>query len=462
MTDAQVFDEPGQGIETALKSGGRLLAHRAAQYGLAFLSGIIITRALGPSGRAEYALPLALSVTVWVALHLSIELAVQRLLGRREATLREVAGFLAAATLGISVVAVTVAIVVGLLVRTELLAGVPPVNVVLAAMTIPFSLMGQMAAALLFRLGALRAYGWIVAASGGLQLALAISLALAWHIDSSVALAITLIVIAATGIALCVVLTRYTGARALVPRTSRALARTALGAGLKLHASSLALYLNLKIDLLLISAMTNARQTGLYSLSATLAELVFVATSTVSLSALQTQVEAEEDTAAEYTVSFTRQTLALSVIIAAVAAAGSYPFVVLAYGSTWTGSVAPFAVLTLAAIGLGVEGPARNLLIRIGRPAVISAASIVALVVNVVANLVLVPGIGIMGAAVASVLSYWVAALLMVWLVRRATQIPMRRALSWPGPDEPIRQLLKHGLARLSRRGIESSGTRER
>jgi stage V sporulation protein B len=462
MTDAQMFDEPEQGIETALKSGGRLLAHRAAQYGLAFLSGIIITRALGPAGRAGYALPLALSATVWVALNLSIEAAAQRLLGRREATVKEVAGFLAAATLGISAFAVAVAIVVGMLVRTELLADVPPINVVLAALTIPFTLMGQMAAALLFRLGALRAYGWIVAASGGLQLGLAISLALAWHIDSSVALAITLIVIAATGIALCVVLTRYTGAAALVPRTSRDLARAGLGAGLKLHASSLALYLNLKIDLLLVSAMTNPRQTGLYSLSAALAELVFVATSTVSISALQTQVEAEEEAAAEYTVSFTRQTLALSVVIAAVAAAGSFPFVVLAYGSAWIPSVAPFAVLTLAAIGLGVESPARNLLIRIGRPAVISAAAIVGLVVNIAANLALVPWIGIMGAALASVLSYWVAALLMVWLVRRATKIPMRRTLRWPGPDEPIRRLFKLAVGRLSRRGLQGSGARER
>src|SRR5215218_8931008 len=117
MTDAQIFDEREQGVETALKSGGRLLAHRAAQYGLAFLSGIIITRALGPAGRAGYALPLALSATVWVALNLSIEAAAQRLLGRREATLKEVAGFLAAATLAISAFAVAIAIVVGMLVR---------------------------------------------------------------------------------------------------------------------------------------------------------------------------------------------------------------------------------------------------------------------------------------------------------------------------------------------------------
>jgi stage V sporulation protein B len=461
MADAQVAEEPEHGIETALKSGGRLLGHRAAQYGLAFLSGIIITRALGPSGRAGYALPLALSSTVWVALHLSIEAAAQRLLGRREATLREVAGFLAAATIGISVVAVTITIVVGMAVRSDLLADASQLNVILAAATIPFSLVGQMAAALLFRLGALRAYGLIVAASGGLQLALAISFALAWHIDPTVALVITLVVIAASGIAMCAVLAGYTGAGALVPRTSRALARTAFGAGLKLHASSLALYLNLKIDLLLVSALMNPRETGLYSLSATLADLVFVATSTVSLSALQTQVEAEEAIAAEYTVSFTRQTFALSVVVAAVAAAGAYPFVLIAYGPTWTPSVAPFAVLTLAAIALGIENPARNLLIRIGRPTAISICAIAALVINIAGNLALIPPLGIVGSALASVVSYWVAALLMIWLVRRATEIPIRRTLSWPGPEEPIRRLFSLGLARLFHRDRSTKGVGE-
>jgi O-antigen/teichoic acid export membrane protein len=462
MVDVEVSQErPDQGVELALRTGGRLLAHRAAQYGLAFLAGIIITRELGPSGRAGYALPLALSSTVWITTHLSIEAAAQRLLGRREATLREVAGLLAAATLGISVVGVAVTIVVGMLVRTALLGGVPPVSVVIAALTIPFSVAGQLSAALLFRLGALRAYGLIVAASGALQLALAISLAAAWHIDSRIALLIALAVIAATGIGLCAVLARHIGASALVPRASRALARSAFGAGLKLHASSLALYLNLKLDLLLVSALTNPHQTGLYSLSASLAELVFVATSTVSLSALQTQVEADEAHAAEYTVSFTRQTLALSVVIAALAAAGGFPFIVLAYGSTWIPSVAPFAVLTLAAVGLGVEMPTRNLLIRIARPLTISAAAIAALAINVGANLALIPQIGIMGSALASVLSYWVAALLMVWLVRRATQIPMRRTLTWPGSDEPIRELISLAFARRRGRGRQAAGARE-
>ncbi len=43
------------------------LGLRIAQYALLFVATIIITRKLGPVGRAQYALPLAVSGGVWVS-----------------------------------------------------------------------------------------------------------------------------------------------------------------------------------------------------------------------------------------------------------------------------------------------------------------------------------------------------------------------------------------------------------
>src|SRR2546421_12259463 len=103
MAEAPIEQKrPAPGVEQALLSGGRLLMHRAAQYGLAFLAGIIITRALGPAGRAGYSLPLALTGSVWGATPPSIQAASQRPPGPRQATLHQVGGVLAAAPIGIS------------------------------------------------------------------------------------------------------------------------------------------------------------------------------------------------------------------------------------------------------------------------------------------------------------------------------------------------------------------------
>jgi stage V sporulation protein B len=443
---ADVPSEPR--VESALKRSGHLLVLRCAQYGLAFLGGVIVTRQLGPSGRAQYALPLTLAGVAWVIVHLSIEGSVQRLLARREATLREVTGLLSATTIVMSALAVPLTIGLGLALRHDLLADAPAACIVIAAATIPFSLAGQMAAALLFQLGKLRAYGFIVAASGGLQLTLAATIALLSHISPRTALLIALAVIAATAFALCTALAAELGAGALVPRTSWPLARSALRIGLRLHASSIALFLNLQIDLLLVSAFTNAHDTGIYSLAATLAAMVFVATSTVALAALQTQTDASADVASEYTAELTRQTLALSTILAIVASVGSYPFILVAYGSDWLPSVVPFVVLTAAAVGLGVEAPVRNLLIRVGRPSAISKAAIAALAVNVALNCALIPLVGIVGAALASVASYWCAALLMARLVQRETGIKVREIVAWPKKNEAFTRLVAFARGR--------------
>ena len=47
---------------------------------------------------------------------------------------------------------------------------------VLAAATIPFTLIGQMAAALLLRTGGLRAYGWIIASGAAFQFILMVGI----------------------------------------------------------------------------------------------------------------------------------------------------------------------------------------------------------------------------------------------------------------------------------------------
>lgn len=441
QTESTLKTGPVSDVKLAIVSGGRLLMFRMAQYGLAFLSGVIVARALGPSGRAAYALPLAFTATIWVVIHLSLEAAAQRLLGRKQVTLQEMTRFLSAATLVLSGVGVPLAVGLGLAVRGDLLAGATPTGIVIAALTIPFALVGQMAAALLFRLGALRTYGWVVALSGALQLCLVVVLRLTYRLDPTIALLTTLIVMAATGIALTVALAHHVGLGSLRPRTSTRVAREAIGAGLKLHMSSIALYLNLQVDLLFVSAMTDARNAGLYSLAAMLASTVFLATSTIGLSALQTQTDAKESLAVAYTIEFTRQSFGISLIVAAAAALVGYPLVAVVYGDEWVASVPSFMILTVAAVGLGIEAPTRNLLIRIGNPGTISMAAAAALAVNIVVNFTLIPVIGIMGAALASVLSYWTAALLTVWLVRKVAGVPMRRILAWPDLGEAVNQL---------------------
>lgn len=437
------IDEPDALVSSALQGGGRLLGFRIVQFAFLFLLSLVAARALGPDGRGQYALALNLATMIWVVSHLSVEQSVARMMARKEASPAELAhlGSLFAITLGLAGMAITLAI--GLPARHALLGDASPATVILAAATIPFTLIGQMSTALLLRMGRLREYGWIIAVGAAIQFLLVLGLETGAGLTPQLAMLAALLTIAGVAIALACALGRRVGFGALTPVADRRLVRSALHVGIRLQPASVALWLNLKIDLFLVGLLATTEQAGLYSLSVTLADIVFTAVATVGLGALETQTQAEAKAAISYTADFISQNLLVATLLGLLAAAVAYPFIVYVYGAEWEGSVVPFVLLMPAVAALAVEGPARDLLIRIASPLVISAAAAAGLALNVALNFVLIPAIGIAGASLASVISYWVAGGLMLYLLSRYGEVPMRRALRLPRRDDALPRLLR-------------------
>jgi O-antigen/teichoic acid export membrane protein len=438
--------EPELLVSSTLGGGGRLLGFRAVQFAFLFLISLVVTRALGPDGRGQYALALNLATMVWVVSHLSVEQSVARMMARREASVVELCRLSSffALTLGLFGMAATLTI--GLVARDALLGGANAATVILAAATIPFTLIGQMATALLLRMGSLRAYGWVIALGAVSQFLLVVSLELGVGLSPQLTMLGALLTIAGVALSLAIVLARRVGVRALSPVSERRLVRSALHTGIRLQPASIALWLNLKIDLFLVGLLATTHEAGLYSLSANLADIVFTAVSTVALAALEAQTKADAKAAASYTVDFIGQNIGVAVLLGAGAALVSYPFVVLVYGAEWQASVLPFVLLMPAVVALAVEEPARGLLVRIAPPHVISAAAAAGLALNVALNFALIPAIGISGASLASVVSYWLAGGLMLYLLSRYGNVPMRRALRLPHRDDVLPRLLRRAI----------------
>jgi O-antigen/teichoic acid export membrane protein len=435
--------EPEVLASSSMGSGGRLLGFRAVQFLFLFLLSLIATRALGPEGRGQYALALNLATMVWVVSHLSIEQSVARMMGRREATLEELCRLASFSALALGLLGLAATLAIGLLTRDTLLGGANATTVILAAATIPFTLIGQMATALLLRMGMLRPYGWTIAVAAIFQFLLVAGLELGVGLSPQLTMLAALMAIAGVALALTVALARRVGIGALSPVVEPRLIRAALHIGVRLQPSSIALWLNLKIDLFLVGLLATTDEAGLYSLSASLADIVFTAVSTIALAALEAQTHAEEETAASYTLDFIGQNVAVAVLLGLAAALVSYPFIVFVYGAEWEPSVLPFVLLMPAVVALAIEEPARGLLIRIAPPLVISAAAAAGLVLNVALNFALVPALGISGASLASVASYWLAGILMLYLLSHYAKVPMRDAIRLPRRDDALPRLLR-------------------
>jgi len=423
-------ERPADGpVSSHLAAGSHLFGLRLAQYGFLFAANVLASRSLGTAGRAQYALPINLATLVWIGVNLSLDGSSGAMLARREVSLRALSRFLAAATLVLGALGATVTLAIGLRISGTLLAHASAQAVELAAVTVPLALAGQLAMGLLVRLGALRAYGWSTIVGAAVQLAFIAALAATGGLTPARAIggtAIGLLVIAALLVA---TLARRVGARALVPALEWSVMRRALAGGLAVHPATLALQLNLRVDLLIVSALLSAREAGLYSLSTSLVSVLYLAVWTLTASSAQTQTNAPLDVANRYTLDFVRNSWMLALAAALALAAIAWPLIRLVFGAAWTGSAVPFMVLASATVMLSIEAPVRIMLMRMRRASWISAASCAGMLLNVGLNFSLIPLLGILGAALASVASYSLHAILMLVLFGRASGLDVRSAL---------------------------------
>jgi O-antigen/teichoic acid export membrane protein len=100
-------------------------------------------------------------------------------------------------------------------------------------------------------------------------------------------------------------------------------------------------------------------------------------------------------------------------------AAVSYPAIVVLYGHEWKGSAVPLVILAVAAVAITLAWSVYGYLVREGRLRDISVITLGSLAANIVLNLILIPLIGIIGAALASLVTYWALGLLLALRFRR-------------------------------------------
>ena len=449
-TPAGPPDEPGAPTR-ALRRGLLLALLRGSQYLLLFVAGVVVARELGPELRAQYALSLALGSGVWILINLSLPEAAGRLLARREASLAQLARILYAASLVLGVLGMTVVVAIGMLARGSFLEHASTTAIVLGGLIVPLTLVQQVSVGLLTRVGAFGAYGWSCALTGLMQLALVVLLAVTLALTPEYALAVAVLALAIRAIALAVAVARHTaiGAVGLTPDGSRGIVWRLLKIGLTLHPAYIALALTLRLDLFLVSALSDSRAVGLYSLATSLAEILFLVSWTMTESALRTQTEADEAAAARYTLWVSRQVLSVTLPAAVVVSLLAYPLIAGLYGREWIGSVVPLIILTCAAVAFSLEGPIRVMMIRIAPPSTIAFAAGIGTAVNVALNLALIPVLGISGAALASVASYWLYLCLLLLAFRRATGLSVRPIFGMPGEGDLVPRIARSTLSRL-------------
>ncbi|MGH3388120.1 MAG: polysaccharide biosynthesis C-terminal domain-containing protein [Actinomadura sp.] len=413
--------------DATVSGRARQVVHTLATYAatrvlLGGLIGVIISRVLGPEGRGDYALVLAIATIAGAVGRLSIEHAHVSLwstvpdraaIAANSLLLGPALGILAA----LAILAAPAAL------GPEVLP-VPSLGVLAVALaTVPCTTTGLYLTGVLLLRGQVQWVNWSAL------------LGAAFHCGSLAALAAAGRLSVAWAVALWAVGTMLPLA-VLVPAVRPGLgagdlplARRALGMGLRYHTGVLALFLLFRVDVLILGALRPAADVGLYALAVALAELTRVAADSVAQVTMAGQLDGDRDAAAACTFQALRVAALLSLGSVAVLCAVAPLLIPLIFGSAFSPSVAPLLALAPGMWALGMARPVSAFLLRLDRPVLMSSMSLAALAVNVGLNLALIPRFGVVGCAVAASAGYGGLAVLQVGWLLRATRMPPRRLL---------------------------------
>ena len=432
----------------------RVYATRLLQFACTVAVAFLLARLLGPDGRGVYSLLLLLPSTLFAIGQLGLPSALTFFAGAGRSL-----GSLLAAAIGLGAVLAGVLLVASLLalpaLRPVLFDAAPLQLLQVAALALPVQLAASFFGSILWgrqlvrpysRVLAIQSVGWLLAVAGLVGVAkLGVPGALASYL------------LVTTGGALAVVaLALRERSRERVVDAATGTSREPIGAGallgygIRLYPAGLTTFLSYRADIFLVSALLgDAAAIGLYAMAVSFAEISFQVPDSVATVFYPRVAGSERAAAHRMAPSMARFTLLLT----AVAAVALIPLVWVAIRivlPAFDGSLLPFLLLLPGTVALGLSKVLSGYISGLGRPGVVSVVAGTALAVNLILNLVLIPPLGITGAALASMTSYAAHAVLTIGLASRLSGARYREFIQ-PGRAE-LRLLVDRLMALWQRR----------
>lgn len=211
------------------------------------------------------------------------------------------------------------------------------------------------------------------------------------------------------------------------PRTDRALMANMLRYGWRVQIGVVFQMVNYRLDVLIMQFFRPLAQVGYYVAAQTVAEFVITIATAFQSSLLPLVSHFEGDERQSDVSASTLRHYGILAGAAVLANAGVGTAVIaFAYGPRFQPAVVPMLVLLPGVWFLGLGLVIQSDLGGRGRPGLSSALAALAAAVTVVLDLVLIPPLGVMGGAVASVCAYTTFGIASLIALHRISSIPIR------------------------------------
>jgi O-antigen/teichoic acid export membrane protein len=403
---------------SASAAARRIVLARVLSLALVFVGSIILSRTLGPEGRGAQAFYVALTIIAAATLALSAPSGGYVLAARHgvaaealavnAAWLSGLGGFLAAL--------VTLILEAALALLPMPLAQIASWPLLVAVGVAGFTFNSHQVQLAFARghsiAGAILSFGtYTVAAIGYLVLPVT---------GGGLAAALWVFAISPYVLALAFAIVRPGASVIRFGWPQGALIRRSIREGLRSYPGELAAMLHQRADVLLLGILAPAASLGLYVVAYQTVEPILILSSAGGATVLALGHGHPDVERGTVTARLIRETLLVGSLLALLAAILAPLVVPLVYGQAFAASVVPLLILLPGLVALSCGRIAMADLMRRNMLERMAAISVSVMLINVALNLALIPTLGAVGAATASLISYSTHAVLAIGVDRRA------------------------------------------
>jgi O-antigen/teichoic acid export membrane protein len=383
--------------------------------GIGILVGFLLARVLGPAGKGDFYLITLFPVTIMVLIQLGLPQAFGFFAARGQTTGINTKTVILTVALAGPAFALTIAILPAL--RATILDSIDPSEIILGLVVLPLALNATFTTGVLLGRQSVRWYSAVNLGQSACSVVMYVVLVGVFGFGLVGALWAFVVCYIVGTLAYFLGSVRVSG---VVPGRTGVSYRELFGYGLPYYPGTLTNFLSLRVDVYLLAWILPdpSAPLGYYSMAVTIAQLVFFLPNAVSSVFFPHVAGTTREDADRQVAMVARVTLLLTGAMAIALVPFSIVLIRVLLPA-FEQALAPLFVILPGVVALSQTKVLSSYLAGLGMTAVTSYANVASLVVNVVANLLLIPSFGIVGAAAASLISYSLSALMLSFVAAR-------------------------------------------